>query len=95
MAVTVRPALVVPMPVVRTARGLRRVANLRNWDLPVPATAKSLSEPTVFRWQRESVSTRIADEEHVRLAADLQAELVCVCDATDHDQCEGQLHCAE
>lgn len=35
-AVTVRPALVDPIPVVRTDRGTILAAYFRNWDLPVP-----------------------------------------------------------
>ena len=35
-AVTVSPALVLPMPVVSTERGMSLEENLRNWDLAVP-----------------------------------------------------------
>mmetsp|Transcript_59047 Transcript_59047/g.71080 ORF Transcript_59047/g.71080 Transcript_59047/m.71080 type:complete len:204 (+) Transcript_59047:833-1444(+) len=37
-AAAVRPADVVPTPVVRTDRGDRAAANRRNWDLPVPGS---------------------------------------------------------
>ena len=37
-AETVRPALVVPMPVVSTERGISFTAYFRNWDFPVPAS---------------------------------------------------------
>lgn len=35
-AVTVKPALVLPRPVVITERVLNLAANFKNWDLPVP-----------------------------------------------------------
>ena len=35
-AVTVKPALVLPRPVVITERLLNLAANFKNWDLPVP-----------------------------------------------------------
>jgi len=35
-AVTVNPALVLPMPVVSTDRGDTLHAYFRNWDFPVP-----------------------------------------------------------
>mmetsp|Transcript_28488 Transcript_28488/g.79666 ORF Transcript_28488/g.79666 Transcript_28488/m.79666 type:complete len:223 (-) Transcript_28488:383-1051(-) len=43
-AVTVSPALVLPVPVVRTERGTSLATNLRNCDLPVPGS------PTRRRW---------------------------------------------
>jgi hypothetical protein len=35
-AVTVSPALVLPIPVVRTERGINFAANFKNCDFPVP-----------------------------------------------------------
>jgi hypothetical protein len=35
-AVTVKPALVLPRPVVITDRLLNLAANFKNWDLPIP-----------------------------------------------------------
>ena len=35
-AVTVSPALVLPIPVVRTERGVILEAYFKNWDFPVP-----------------------------------------------------------